>query len=35
MQLSLEAGTIAHPIPYEAYMDESFARDAEPAGIPL
>jgi NitT/TauT family transport system substrate-binding protein len=35
MQLSLEAGTIAHPIPYEAYMDESFARDAEPAAIQL
>ena len=26
MQLSLEAGTIKHPIPYEKYMDESFAR---------
>jgi len=35
MQLSLEAGTIAHPIPYERYMDESFARNARPAGIVL
>ncbi len=31
MQLSIEAGTIAHPIPYESYMDESFARNAQPA----
>jgi NitT/TauT family transport system substrate-binding protein len=31
MQLSLEAGTIEHPIPYETYVDESFARNAEPA----
>ena len=29
MQLSIDAGTIAHPIPYESYMDESFARDRE------
>ena len=35
MQLSLEAGTIARPIPYEAYMDESFARAAQPAPIAL
>ena len=31
MQLSIEAGTIKRPIPYENYMDESFARNA-PAG---
>ena len=31
MQLSIEAGTIKHPIPYESYMDESFARHAQPA----
>ena len=35
MQLSLEAGTIARPIPYETYMDESFARGAQPATISL
>jgi len=35
MQLSIEAGTISRPIPYETYMDESFARNARPAAIPL
>jgi len=35
MQLSIEAGTIKHPIPYERYVDESFARNARPAEIPL
>jgi NitT/TauT family transport system substrate-binding protein len=35
MQLSLEARTIAEPIPYEKYMDESFARNATPAIIGL
>jgi NitT/TauT family transport system substrate-binding protein len=35
MQLSMEAGTIQRPIPYESYMDESFARNAEPAVIAL
>ncbi|MGH8263492.1 MAG: ABC transporter substrate-binding protein [Steroidobacterales bacterium] len=35
MQLSLEAGTIKHPIPYETYVDESFARAARPADIAL
>jgi NitT/TauT family transport system substrate-binding protein len=35
MQLSLEAGTIEHPIAYERYMDETFARRAEPAAIEL
>jgi len=33
MQLSIEAGTIRHPIAYETYMDESFARAARPASI--
>ena len=33
MQLSVEARTIGHPIPYEKYMDESFARNATPASI--
>jgi NitT/TauT family transport system substrate-binding protein len=35
MQLSLEAGTIKHPIPYERYVDETFAKNAQPAIIAL
>jgi NitT/TauT family transport system substrate-binding protein len=35
MQLSLDAGTIKHPIAYEAYVDERFANIAQPASIPL
>ena len=35
MQLSIEAGTIKHPIAYETYMDESFARAAKPVAIAL
>src|SRR6185436_2592204 len=35
MQLSIEAGTIKHPIAYEAYMDESFAKAATPASITI
>ena len=35
MQLSLEAGTIKHPIAYEKYVNESFARNAKPAVIAL
>ena len=35
MQLSIEAGTIKHPIAYEKYMDESFARAAKPTVIGL
>jgi NitT/TauT family transport system substrate-binding protein len=35
MQLSLQAGTIKHPIAYETYMDESFAKQAQPAAIDL
>jgi NitT/TauT family transport system substrate-binding protein len=35
MQLSIEAGTIKHPIAYEKYMDERFARNAKPAVIAL
>ena len=35
MQLSLEAGTIKHPIAYETYVDERFARRARPAAIAL
>ncbi|KQW39217.1 nitrate ABC transporter substrate-binding protein [Rhizobacter sp. Root404] len=35
MQLSIEAGTIKGPIAYEKYMDESFAKAARAATIPL
>ena len=35
MQLSIAAGTIKHPIPYETYVDESFAKNAKPALITL
>jgi NitT/TauT family transport system substrate-binding protein len=35
MQLSIEAGTIQRPIPYENYVDDSFARSAQPAAITL
>ncbi len=35
MQLSLEAGTIKAPIPYENYVTEVFARASSPAKIPI
>jgi len=35
MQLSVEAGTIKHPIAYETYVDETFARQASAAQITL
>ncbi len=35
MHLSIEAGTIKHPIGYETYMDERFARASQAATIPL
>jgi NitT/TauT family transport system substrate-binding protein len=35
MQLSVEAGTLKAPVPYEKYVDESFARAAKPAVIAL
>jgi NitT/TauT family transport system substrate-binding protein len=35
MQLSIEAGTIKHPIPYEKYIDDSFVRATKAAAIPL
>jgi NitT/TauT family transport system substrate-binding protein len=35
MELSLQAGTIRHPIPYETYVEERFALAAKPAAIPL
>jgi NitT/TauT family transport system substrate-binding protein len=33
MQLSIEAGTIKHPIPYESYVDESFVKAIKPVAI--
>jgi NitT/TauT family transport system substrate-binding protein len=33
MQMSVAAGTLKHPVPYETYVDESFARAATPAPI--
>jgi len=35
MELSLAAGTINHAIPYETYVDDSFARSSRPAVIGL
>ena len=35
MRLSLEAGTIRHPIAYETYVDDSFAHASRPAAIAL
>jgi len=35
MQMSIAAGTIKHPIAYEKYVDEQFARRAQPAAISL
>jgi len=35
MQLSIDAGTIKHPIAYEQYVDETFARRARPAPIAI
>lgn len=35
MQLSIDAGTLQRPVPYEKYMDESFSKAAQPAAIAL
>ena len=35
MQLSVAAGTLTHPVPYEKYVDDRFARNARPAAISL
>ena len=35
MQLSVEAGTLKHPVPYATYVDDSFAKAAKPASILL
>jgi NitT/TauT family transport system substrate-binding protein len=35
MQLSVAAGTLGHPVAYESYVDEQFARRAQPTPIAL
>jgi NitT/TauT family transport system substrate-binding protein len=35
MQLSVAAGTLKHPVPYETYVDDRFAHNARPATISL
>ncbi|RZA01887.1 MAG: ABC transporter substrate-binding protein, partial [Moraxellaceae bacterium] len=35
MQLSIEAGTLKKPVPYESYMNETFAANAKPTTITL
>jgi NitT/TauT family transport system substrate-binding protein len=35
MQLSIAAGTLSRPVPYEKYVDDSFAQAARPAAIVL
>ncbi len=35
MQLSIQAGTIKHPIPYEKYIDDSFVKKAQAAPMPI
>ena len=35
MQLSIQAGTLKAPVPYEKYVDESFVKAAKPATIAL
>jgi NitT/TauT family transport system substrate-binding protein len=35
MRMSLEAGIIRHPIPYETYADESFMSNFRPVNIPI
>jgi NitT/TauT family transport system substrate-binding protein len=35
MQLSIEAGMFNSPVAYDKYVDESFAKAAQPAAISL
>ena len=35
MQLSIQAGTIKHPIPYETYIEDRFVKASKAATIPL
>lgn len=33
MELSIAAGTLAQPVPFESYVDETFVRNAKPATV--
>ena len=33
MQLSMEAGTLKQPVPFETYVNDTFAKAAVPAPI--
>src|SRR5262249_52885028 len=35
MQLSIQAGTLTRPVPFESYTDDRFLKAAVPAGIAL
>jgi NitT/TauT family transport system substrate-binding protein len=35
MQLSIEAGTLTRPVPYEKYVDDSFVKAARAAAIDI
>ena len=35
MQLSVQAGTLKAPVPYETYVDDSFVKAVKPTAIPL
>jgi NitT/TauT family transport system substrate-binding protein len=35
MQLSIQAGTIKHPIPYETYIEDRFVLASQPAPMPI
>ncbi len=35
MQLSIEAGTLKRPVPFESYVDESFVKSIKPVSIAL
>jgi hypothetical protein len=35
MQLSVDAGTLKHPVSYATYVDDSFAKAGQPAPILL
>jgi NitT/TauT family transport system substrate-binding protein len=35
MQMSVAAGTLKHPVAYEKYVDEQFARVSKPAAVAL
>jgi hypothetical protein len=35
MRLSVDAGTLPQPVPYEQYVNERFAKAAAPAAIAI